>query len=71
MGEREYYDENLGLFNLAKPDWSELSRANLEHVLVETGAWEKAEAAAYSLPRLRGICLWLMEGRYDEEGGER
>ena len=31
---------------------------------------KKDEAAAYSLPRLQAVCLWLMEGRYDEEGGE-
>ena len=67
-GDREYYDDTLGPFNLDNPDWSETTRADLEQALVETGAWEKDEAAAYSLPRLRAVCLWLMEGRYDEEG---
>ena len=50
MGAREYEDETLGSFNLDKPDWSESTRANLEQALVETGAWEKDEAAEYSLP---------------------
>tara|TARA_R110002020_G_scaffold142800_2_gene315024 strand:- start:540 stop:752 length:213 start_codon:yes stop_codon:yes gene_type:complete len=70
MGDREYYDDALGSFNLDKPDWSESTRADLEKALLETGAWEKDEAAEYSLPRLQAVCLWLMEGRYDEEGGE-
>ena len=68
--DREYEDQALGSFNLDRPDWSESTRADLEQALVETGAWEKDEAAEYSLPRLRAVCLWLMEGRYDEEGGE-
>jgi len=68
---REYYDDSLGRrVNLDNPDWSKSTRADLERVLVETGAWEQSEAAEYSLPRLHGICLWLLEGRYDEEGGE-
>jgi len=71
MGDREYYDDTLGSFNLDKPDWSESTRADLEQALVETGAWEKDEVAAYSLPRLQEVCLWLMEGRYDEEGGAK
>ena len=69
MGDREYYDDTLGSFNLDKPDWSETTRADLEQTLVESGGWNRAEAAEYSLPRLRAVCLWLMEGRYDEEGG--
>jgi len=71
MGDREYEDQTLGLFNLDKPDWSETTRADLEQTLVESGGWNRAEAAEYSLPRLQAVCLWLMEGRYNDEGGAK
>jgi hypothetical protein len=67
MGDREYEDELLGQFNLDNPDWSETTRADLEQTLVESGGWKQSEAAAYSLPQLQAVSLWLMEGRYNNE----
>ena len=64
-----YEDQTLGTFTVkdGEPDWTGITREDMEAALVETVAWEKDEAAALPLPRLRAVCLGLMEGRYEEE----
>ena len=49
------------------PDWTDITRNDMERVLLETGAWEQDEVKEYDLDRLQAVVIWLMEGRYENE----
>ena len=61
-----YEDETLGTFTVKddEPDWTGITREDMEAVLLETGAWSKSD---FEVMDLKAVVWQLMEDRYRDE----